>query len=396
MLYYTMLALGAAISVASSPKDRLTRMAAQSSKKPTLTSLQSKAKELLALARDPSASARTALVSGLYDLSHAGAELPSGESGMAVDLVLKIIESAQTSVRQQLSERLARDPKAPKNLVLALARDHDVSVAYPILIESPVLQESDLVDLLRDSPAEHRLGTLQRETLGESVAAVAVETGDPTVMRWLVENPGAEISRQDMEVIVQAAQVEPVLQLPLVHRADLPTDLAEKMHAYLPDELRQEMFNRHPLDRTKLRSGAATPSNVTSTAELERRALALALEQRTAGNLTTDLLVKTLRTGKLAEFEALLARFCSISLQASQQLLASPTGDALAVALKARGVNKANFATLFILSRKSREPAAEMTAALARATDAFDRLPIAEAAKRLAALQAAHPEDSAS
>jgi uncharacterized protein (DUF2336 family) len=370
-------------------------MAAQSSKKPTLTSLQSKAKELLALARDPSASARTALVSGLYDLSHAGAELPSGASGMAVELVLKIIESAQTSVRQQLSERLARDPKAPKNLVLALARDHDVSVAYPILIESPVLQESDLVDLLRDSPAEHRLGTLQRETLSESVASVAVKTGDPTVMRWLVENPGAEISRRDMEVIVQAAQVEPVLQQPLVHRADLPTDLAEKMHAYLPDELRQEMFNRHPLDRTKLRSGAATPSNVTPTAELERRALALALEQRTAGNLTTDLLVKTLRTGKLAEFEALLARFCSISLQASQQLLASPTGDGLAVALKARGVDKANFATLFILSRKSREPAAEMTAALARATDAFDRLPITEAAKRLAALQAAHPEDSA-
>lgn len=395
MLYYTMLALGAAISVASSPKDRLTRMAAQSPQKPTLTSLQSKAKELLALARDPSASARTALVSGLYDLSHADSDLPTGESGMAVDLVMTIIERAETTVRQQLSERLARDPKAPKNLVLALARDHDVSVAYPVLVESAVLSDDELIELLRDSPAEHRLGTLQRETLSESVASVAVGTGDPSVMRWLVENPGAQISHEDMETIVQAAQVEPELQKPLINRPDLPTDLAKKMHAYLPEELRQEILDRHPIDSLTLDKTPARPTNVTPSAELERRALGLALDMRRDGQLTIELMIRTMRAGKLIDFEALLARFCRISLGAAQQILASQAGDAFALSLKACGVSKANFATLFLLARKSRDPGAEMSSALARASEAYDRLSVAEAKTRLEALQAAHPEDSA-
>lgn len=368
-------------------------MSAPASELPTAISLQTRAKELLELARDPSAAGRTALVSGLYDLSHASGDLPAAECTMAVDLVMTIIQRAETSVRQQLSERLARDPQAPKNLVLALARDGEVSVAYPVLIESPVLEESDLVDILRDSPAEHRLGTLQRESLSESVAAVAVKTGDPTVMRWLVENPGAHISHEDMETIVQAAQVEPELQQPLASRADLPDDLAEKVSSYLPEELRRQFLARHTPVSATPDPAPARPTNVMPPAELERRAMRLALDLRQTGTLTIDVMIKMIRAGKIVEFEALLARFCSISLAAARQILASSTGDAFALSLKARGVDKANFATLFILARKSRDPGSEMSAALARASEAYDRLPAPEAQKRLLALQAAYPEE---
>lgn len=367
-------------------------MAARSAQTATFASVQKNAKDLLALARDPSPTARTELVSGLYDLSHQSADLPAGERAMAVDVVLEIIKRAPTGVRQQVSERLARDPQAPKVLVLALARDEDVSVAYPVLIESPVLEESDLVDLVRQSPPEHRCGALQRESLSESVAAVAVETGDLQVMRWLVENPGANISRRDMEVIVKAASVEPELQKPLVHRSDLPDDLASKIESFLPDELRRQIANRNRFEAAASELELA-PQSEPASPEAVDRALALGLQLREAGTLTIELLQQTIRVGKIVEFEAFFARYVRISLAAARQILESPTGESMAVALKAPGVNKGIFSKLFMANRQARDANTDVSAALARASESFDRLKNADAAKGLAALRKAHPEE---
>jgi uncharacterized protein (DUF2336 family) len=370
-------------------------MAARSAQTATLASVQKQAKDLLALAHDSSPMARTSLVSGLYDLSLESANLPAGERSMAVDVVLEIIKHAPIGVRQQVSERLARDTQAPKVLVLALARDEDVSVAYPVLIESPVLEEADLVEIMRKSRAEHRCGTLQRESLSESVSSVAVETGDPQVMRWLVENPGANISRRDMETIVRAASVEPELQKPLVSRADLPQDLATKMQSFLPDDLRRENVRQHPSAAMAADQTRATSQSVTATAEDERRVFALARELRKAGTLTIEHLLDTIRGGKLAEFEVVFATYGRISLAVARQILESPSGEAMAVVLKAPGVSKGTFSKLFLLNRQARDPNTEMTTALVRASEAFSRLKNSDAAERLAALRAAHPEDRA-
>lgn len=348
--------------------DRLISMRTAVSETATLASLQKQAKALRSLARDPSEPSRAKLVSGLYDLSHDSADVPAADRALAAQIVVEIMTRAATGVRRQLAERLARDPNAPKQLVLALARD-EISVAFPVLLESEVLDDSDLVEIVRSSPLEYRLGALQRELVSAKIAEVVVEDRDPQVMRWLVENPHATIPSAQMQILVEASRAEPELQKPLIDRADLPTELAARMYSFVPDELRHRIIER-------------------------QRTLAQALDLRAAGALTVDLLLKTVRAGKMAEFESLFARFSRISLAAARQILTSSTGEALAVVLRAQGVDKATFAAIFILTRKARDPGAELSAALARATDAFDRLSLHEAGKRLAALQAKHPEDS--
>ncbi len=366
-----------------------------SSSPPTLASLQKRAKDLLTLARNPSTEARATLASGLYDLSRASADLPSEERTLAADIVLEIFKSAAPSVRRQLSERVALDPQAPKSLILALAHD-EIAIAFPVLIESPVLDEADLLDVLRTSPPEHRLGLLQRETLSEAVAAAVVDARDPQTMRWLIENLGAKIPLPAMETLVEASRAETGLQQPLVNRSDLPPALAAKMYAFVPDDLRHQLVAQHKLKPSAQALGAVAPApGKTSSPAADARALAVAQELRRTGALTIDLLVKTIRAGKIIEFEAMLARFSHISLAASRQILSSPTGEALAVVLKAQGVAKGTFATIFILTRKAREPGTDLSTALARASDAFDRLTSDEAKKRFAALRDAQPEDPA-
>jgi len=334
----------------------------------TLVSLQQRAKTLRELAHDTSDAARGRLVSGLHDLSRESRDVPAGDRALAVQIVLEIIGRAATGVRRQFAEQLARDPHAAKPLVFALARD-EISIAFPLLLESEALDEDDLVAIMRESPLEYRLGVLQRETVSEKLADAAVESGDPNVMRWLVENPKAVISRAAMERLIETSRSAPGLQRPLIDRSDLPADLAARMYAFVPNALRQRLIDR-------------------------QRMLAQALDLRASGALTIDLLFKTLRAGKMQEFESLFARFTHLSLAAARRILASRTGEALAVALRAQGVEKSTFQAIFILTRKARDPGSEISAALGRATDIFDRLRTPEAQKRLASLQAAFPEEN--
>ncbi len=370
------------------------RMPAPSSEQTNLASLQARATHLLALARDPSDASRTALVSGLYDLSHASADLPEIDRALAIDLVLETMKRSPATVRGQFAEQIARDPSAPRAVVHALARD-EIAVAFPILIESAALDDAELIEILKSCPPEHRLGTLQRENVSASVASAVVDTRDPQVMRWLVENPRATIPPAAMEVLVEASRAEPALQKPLTLRSDLPADLATKMCAFVPEELRERIVERHHvvpalLDQNRAGAAVGAPAG-----EADDKALATGLKLRASGALNAALLVKTIRAGKMTEFEALFARFSRISIAAARQVLSSPTGEGLAIALKAQGVDKSTFATILILSHKARDPGLDLSATLVRALEAFDRLNPNTAAERLAALQAAYPEAAA-
>jgi hypothetical protein len=172
------------------------------------------------------------------------------------------------------------------------------------------------------------------------------------------------------------------LQRPLVTRPDLPPDLAGRMLAWISDDLRERLGGTAEVAEPAPDANAA----------VEARALAVALELRDAGKLTADLLGKALRAGKSIEFDALLARFCHVSIAAARRMQASRSGEALAVALKAQGVDKGGFATLFMLCRKARDSSVVAPSDLARAVTTFDRLTSENAARRLATLQASFPE----
>jgi uncharacterized protein (DUF2336 family) len=359
-------------------------MSVLSAATPASALLQRRAMDLMALAHDPSVDARKQLVAELYRLCGAGVALTTEERELAVNLVLAIIKDAEIAVRQRLAEQVAGDPDAPHSLVLALAWD-EIAVAFSVLIESEVLTEDDLIKIIQERPLEYQLGAAQRLAISEPVAAAFVNSGDPQVMRWLIENPGAKISHDAMEIIVKTSCGEPALQRPLASRGDRPADLARRMLAWIPEDLRQRLMGAVPNAESVAETGA-------DAAAAEARALAVALELRTAGALTADLLGRTLRAGRALEFDALLARFCRVSITAARQMQASPTGEALAVALKAQGIDKSAFAKLFMLCRRARDPGVIAPAVLARAVAAFDQLAADDAAGRLATLQASYPE----
>jgi uncharacterized protein (DUF2336 family) len=311
----------------------------------TSSGLSEQALGLLSLAKDKSSSARAALARELYDVFLAQGQPTAGDSGAAVDLLLQILGRAAPEVRRSLAARLAGDALAPHALVWALASD-EVSIAYPVLVESPVLRDPDLLDLVKNKPIDHKLCIAQREEISEALADAFVETGDCRVMRWIVENPGAQISSTAMILIAELSRDDPDLQRHLMRRPDLPPELAQRLTSLAAE----------PQPHLTAAPSAAIP------------------EPSKPACPTLDALLTTLRAGKLAEFETLLASYCSIQPDEASAAARGADGQALAALFRAHGIDRNTFVSTFLLLRKlSGAPAASTPTILSRASQAYER-----------------------
>jgi len=89
------------------------------------------AENLLALARDKSAKSRTALAQVVDSLfEDRGSSLSDHEKELMFNIIENLVHEIEASVRKKLSEKLADDPSAPRELIKILASD-TIEVAYP-------------------------------------------------------------------------------------------------------------------------------------------------------------------------------------------------------------------------------------------------------------------------
>ncbi|HEX2113714.1 MAG TPA: DUF2336 domain-containing protein [Alphaproteobacteria bacterium] len=308
-------------------------------------------RELVALARDSAPAARARLVAGIGDLIFDEADPASPrEKDIATDILRYLVREAETAVRRALADRLAREPKAPRDLIVALAHD-EITVARPVLLESTLLADADLIEVIHQRTLQHQLAITMRQQVSETVSAALVSTGNAEVMRSLVDNPKARIARRTYEILVDQSRSVEALQAPLVRRKDLDADLAARMYAWVSAALRKQIVLNFDVD-PKLLDEALSDSlrNVT------REHASAQAEGSVPSSMGDDpaVLLQLLRAGEIAMFEALLARKTGLRLQIARRAFYEPGGRPLATACKAIGVEKAHFAAIFLLARQAR------------------------------------------
>jgi uncharacterized protein (DUF2336 family) len=120
---------------------------------------------LLKLARDRSVEGRTRLVQSVGDLFFdTDTVLSDRERSLMTEILRQLIHDVEMSVRLALSERLAAEDGAPKDLIQILA-NAEIEVAYPILKDSSVLQDIDLIEIIQHRTMNHQLAVAMRDSL---------------------------------------------------------------------------------------------------------------------------------------------------------------------------------------------------------------------------------------
>jgi uncharacterized protein (DUF2336 family) len=109
-------------------------------------------------------------------------------------------------IRRILAEAFMMDPDAPVKFVCTLARDRKKEVAIPILNNSPVLSDGDIVDIIdTNAPVWAQAAIASRETVSPVVADALERSGSVKAVTTMLVNHRAEIGDPTMERIVERA-----------------------------------------------------------------------------------------------------------------------------------------------------------------------------------------------
>lgn len=318
-------------------------------------------RELLGLAQRKTQQSRRVVFENINDLFlSAEGRLTDRERALMVDILAKLVHEMEMQVRRALAARLARMETAPRELLLLLANDA-AEVARPILRESRLLSDPDLIEIVKHRSQEHLLIVALRAPLSAEVADAIVDRGDEQVIEQLLKNPDAALSRRALEYLVAESQRVDSFQEPLLGRHDLPPELAHRMFWWVSAALRKVIMTRFAVDAAMLDdclqdSARAAIAETTRADETAAERLVEGLAE--ANVLDHRFLVQALRGGKLSAFIAGVAKLARIDSRTVRRAIFDPGGEALAVLCRAIGMERNGFGSVFLLSRQGAAPGA--------------------------------------
>ena len=343
----------------------------------------SQIEKLTSLARESSSDKRRELLREITDVfMHDPGGHSETEIGHFDAIMCAVSKSVEMSMRQALAARLSEVPYAPHDVIAQLAAD-EIDVARPVLEQSSVLTDDDLINVAESRGSEHMQAISTRPDISETVTDVLVARGDDRVLETLVRNTGARLSRNSMTRIVARSEQVPALHGPLINRRDMPSDLLGSMYFFVSEKLKREIETRAEsidmatLDEKIQESWQAIQSDAEETVQQSlSSAERFVQEMIKARALNESLLVELLQSRRRMEFIYAFAALIEVDLPTAQRILNDPTCDSLAIAAKAARFDRSTFAKIIFILHKS--DSNDSGAAL-KLVDVYDKITIQSA-----------------
>ena len=326
--------------------------------------------EILALAKSSDPVDRERLLMALVDLcaagEHKGERIEPSVQDLMNSVFMALVANAERQIRQALSQRLATAEWAPHALINVLALD-EIEIARPVIAQSPVLEDGDLIRILALATLEHQVSVAARPAIGETIVERLLETGDPDIMTALAANDTAQIIVAGMTRLLDASRKVASIRSPLVRHPRLTPNMAEQLYVWVGQSLRSAIVSRFRVDAEALdrEIAAAVKSSqfgdvvagpkpspmvasIEERAEMERR---LVEKLHDSGQLRPGFLIKALRDQRLGLFVAALARRIEVPVSTIEHAINSPHPQLLALACVSAGIDRSAYDTVLRLVR---------------------------------------------
>jgi uncharacterized protein (DUF2336 family) len=302
-------------------------------------------REILLLAESRAPEDRERLMLALVNMCEAAAAdqaiLEPAIQMMMSSIFMTLVADAEKRIRQTLSEHLAMAGWAPHALINVLALD-EIEIARPIIAQSPVLDDQDLIQLMTLATIEHQIAVAARPALSEAVVEAVLRQGEPAVLTALASNDTAEVTPQAMAHL-----------------------LAEKLYLWVGQSLRAAIVGRFRVDAAALDraiAGAVNAAQINDAPARPAAAAATDAERNDAewnlvkklnqsGQLRPGYLIKALRDQRLSLFVAALAQLIGVQRRQIELAIAGDRPELLALACTAAGVDRSAYPTILQLVR---------------------------------------------
>lgn len=261
-----------------------------------------------------------------------------------------LLDDPSPQVRLSLAQALAGSQQAPRTIMIALAEDQP-EIACTVVALSPVLSDSDLVDLAATGDPLMRGIVAARRGLSRSVSAALAEVGDEGAAIMLLENDTATISSRSLSRIAERLGHCAVIRRLLLERSDLPADARQNLVVQVSDALAGSGLVRMVLAQPRLdrlTGEACETAFVAIAGDVSSGELPALVEHfRVKGKLTPALLIQSLCAGKVDFFSHAMVALSGLDELRVRALLSSGRMHAVRALFESAGLQR-DIAMVFV------------------------------------------------
>ncbi len=309
--------------------------------------------KLYSLARDKSTGARVELAQEISSILEA--DVTPRESELVADVLIELMRQAEKDLRMVLSEKLSLIDNVPLRLVLQLAND-EIDIARPMLVNSNVLGDHDLVYIIKSKTTEYWQAIATRNSLSDMVIDVLADTKDFDTALNLCENNDIKLTTHTLSVLSDIAQGSDIMALPLLKRSEVPKELALALYNFVGEGLKQYIEKNYDARIQEATSSALNSSlkDLSAIKEDEltgrERLIRDVRQAKEKGLLNVKAMLESLRRNHDEGFIVQFSIFADLPCNIVEEMVSQKSGQGLALACKAFGVEKQDFVSIYMLT----------------------------------------------
>lgn len=268
-------------------------------------------------------------------------ELSKRENEKVTEMAMQVLEilarDELPKVRAIIAEETKHLDYLPKDVVDRLARDAEETVSAPILEFSPLLNDSELIQIIAGGIKGGALEAVaRRNKLAQPVAGAVADTGEESAILALLKNYTADIGEKTMEAIGSVAKNVEALHEPMVDRSNLSVSTIRRIASFVNASLVERLIKKHNLgpdveQELRYRSRQRIDSGDIPDVEGGR----LPADERAEkmykkGQLTEKVVQKAIEDGDIALVPHALRHLAELRIENVKAMLASDNGKAVA------------------------------------------------------------------
>lgn len=182
---------------------------------------------------------------------------------LTAEVIEALARDQAVRVRQVVAEALKDLTDVSPEVIGRLARDAELAVAAPILEHSPVLHDTDLLDIIAGGPIRGALAAIARRSnlameVSDAIVGAAVNRpAEAPAITALLANRSAQIREETLDRILARAPGIEDWHAPLVHRPSLSQGAMRRLAEFVGHALLDILQRRADLDPATARAVAA-------------------------------------------------------------------------------------------------------------------------------------------
>ncbi len=244
-------------------------------------------------------------------------QLTESEINMAQDVVRLMARDVEVSVRQSLAQSLRSATRLPHDVAVQLASDVEL-VALPILENSSVLTDEDLIGIVEKGSAAKQEAIAARPNVSENVSDALITTAGEKAVTRLMSNATAQIAEKSLTKAVDRFQASEDVKEAMVTRATLPVTVVERLTTLVSERLQDYLVTHHEMSASlasdivlqSREHAVLAMASGSSEQDIEKLVAQMFRNKR----LTPSIVIRALCMGDVAFFEAALGVMANVPL----------------------------------------------------------------------------------